>query len=170
MHLNEHSTRNEGNNGRMKVVATTMVLLSFSCPKTVRLGGIMYNEKLLLLGLVTRSLRSQSNAPVLGYSRWAIMGCDQLLNAPRCNPNRVGDHNRNRSSINYGSLPTNIIILGGGITLEGNTWLRLIVWSVSDSTRRQYIFCFHTESVCWQFNIKGVVPVGAYGFYREGTL
>ena len=133
-------------------------------------GSIMYYEKLSFFGLVTRSLRSQSNAPVLGYSRWAIMGCDQLLNAPRCNPNRVGDHNRNRSSINYGSLPTNIIILGGGITLEGNSWLRLIVWSVSDSTRRQYIFCFHTESVCWQFNIKGVVPVGAYGFYREGTL
>ena len=140
------------------------------CKQVNGQGSIMCNEKLSFLGLVTRSLRSQSNAPVLGYSRWAIMGCDQLLNAPRCNPNRVGDHNRNRSSINYGSLPTNIIILGGGITLEGNSWLRLIVWSVSDSTRRQYIFCFHTESVCWQLNIKGVVSVGAYDVCREGTL
>ena len=98
------------------------------------------------------------------------MGCDQLLNAPPCNPNRVGDHNRNRSSINYGSLPTNIIILGGGITLK-EILGRVSLSGRSPTRQGGNIFSvFILSQYADSFNIKGVVPVGAYGFYREGTL
>ena len=38
------------------------------CKQVNGQGSIMCNEKLSFLGLVTMSLRSQSNVPVLGYS------------------------------------------------------------------------------------------------------